>query len=220
MVERLTVEPESEPVSLAEVKTQLSLETAEDDAFLEQVLIPAARRHVEAHCNRGIVQQTWEAVLDAFPCASQYARHSCFPTFSGQGACKVCQLYIELPHGQLATLVDDDPAVESIKYIDLAGDEQILDTDEYSIDTLSVPGRVHLAYGKSWPQARKQWDAVKITYVVGWEADAVPEPIKQAMLLLISQMYEHRVPEITGTIINAVKFSYEALLSPYRIHSL
>jgi uncharacterized phiE125 gp8 family phage protein len=48
-------------------------------------------------------------------------------------------------------------------------------------------------------------------------ADPVPTPIRQAMLLLISQMYEHRTPEVVGTIVSQVQFAVDALLSPYRL---
>jgi hypothetical protein len=231
MVEHLTEEPADEPVSVEEAKAQITLETSEDQALLE-LMISAARRHVESHCNRGIVQQKWEAVLDAFPHYGHplYQQHSCLPFgFGGYGAgygygiggrpCRACKLFIELPHGQLATLEDDDPAVESIKYIDTAGSEITLATSEYSVDAVSVPGRVHLAYGKSWPSARSQWDAVKVVYSVGWAVDVVPEPIKQAILLLVSQMYENRVPEVERAL-TPIEFSFGALLAPYRIISL
>jgi hypothetical protein len=216
LVEHLTEEPESEPVTLAEAKTQLALETAEDDALLA-LLISAARRHVEDYCNRGIVQQTWEAVLDAFPSCSQpaYQMHTCRrPGSVTCSTCRACQLWIELPHGHLATLEDDDPAVESITYVDSSGVTQTLASTEYSIDTVSVPGRVHLAYGKSWPTTRQQWDAVRVTYVVGWAADSVPASIKQAILLLVSQMYEKRTEEVE------LDMAGRALLSPFRILSL
>jgi uncharacterized phiE125 gp8 family phage protein len=108
-----------------------------------------------------------------------------------------------------------------VKYIDLNGSEQTLTlATDYTVDAVNVPGRVHLAYQKNWPQPRDQWDAVKVVYTVGWAEDLVPEPIKQAILLLVSQMYEHRTPEVESRAITPVLFSYEALLSPYRLFTL
>ncbi|GLS79906.1 head-tail connector protein [Paracoccus marinus] len=53
-----------------------------------------------------------------------------------------------------------------------------------------------------------------ITFTAGYGAPAdVPAAIRQAMLLLVTQWYEHRQVTGTGT---ALPFSVEALLAPYR----
>ncbi len=183
MLSSLYTAPASEPVTLEEAKKQVQLEHGGDDVFLG-TLIKAAREHVEVICWRGIVTQTWEAVA---PCFED----------RGNG--------VELPSGNLA-------AVASVKYIDGSGVQQTLVADtDYVVDTVSVPGRVRLAYGKSWPTHRDQWDAVRIRYSVGWAVASVPQPIKQALLLLISEMYEKRAPEPVES--SAV----DALLRPYRL---
>lgn len=188
MLLRVTSAPATEPVTYTEAKAHLRLEHDLDQTYVT-TLITAAREHVEEICSRGLISQTWEATLDAFPCGAE----------------------IELPKGPLISIT-------SVIYVDENGTNQTLATTEYAADTLSVPGKVRLKYGKSWPGTRDQWDAVKVTYVVGWAtASAVPAAIKQAMLLLISQMYEHRTPEIVGTIVSPVKFAVDALLIPYRL---
>jgi uncharacterized phiE125 gp8 family phage protein len=185
---RLITPPDDEPVSLDEAKTQLRLEVADDDTFVTS-LISAARMFAEEHCWRGFVTQTWELVLPCFP------SDSCLPV-DRQG--------IELPMGNLVE-------VGSVKYIDVNGVEQTLDPSEYSVDDVNVPGRLRLAYGKFWPSPRSQWDAVRIEYDVGWSVDEVPAPVKQALLLHLSQMYENRTPDVAA--IPAV----ESLLRPYRL---
>lgn len=187
MLTRLITPPAEEPVTLAEAKAQLRLETALDDAFVTR-LIRAAREWAEGYLWRGIVSQTWELVLEGFPAGA-----------------------VELPMGQLTSIT-------SVKYLDELGAEQTLSASIYEADTASVPGKLRLAYSQSWPSARGTWNAVVVRYVVGWAtASAVPQPIKQALLMLISQMYEHRTPEITGTIVSPVQFAVEALLSRYRL---
>ena len=53
-----------------------------------------------------------------------------------------------------------------------------------------------------------------ITFTAGYGAPAeVPAAIRQAMLLLVTQWYEHRQVTGTGT---ALPFAVEALLAPYR----
>lgn len=186
--------PASEPVTLAEAKSHLRLEIGDDDADVNR-LIAAARLWAEEYCWRGFVTQVWELVDEQFP------NDSCLP---------VAREGFKLPRGNLVS-------VASVKYIDVNGVEQTLAGSEYTVDTVSEPGRVRRAYGKSWPSYRSQWDAVRIRYTVGWSGANVPAPIKQALLLLIAQMYENRVPEVTGTIISKVGFAVEALLQPYRL---
>ncbi len=68
---------------------------------------------------------------------------------------------IELPMPPLVS-------VDSITYVDNAGDTQTLATSYYTVDTESVPGRVFLAYGKSWPTTRSVRNAVTITFTAGY----------------------------------------------------
>ncbi len=185
--------PADEPVTLTEAKNHLRLETAADDASV-LVMISAARLWAEEHCWRGFVTQVWELV------------EPCFPDDAGLPAAREG---FELPRGNLVS-------VASVKYIDSNGVEQTMPTADYTVDTVTVPGRVRRAYGKSWPSYRSQWDAVRIRYTVGWDVTSVPKPIKQALLLLISQMYEHRTPEVAGAV-SKVQFAVEALLGPYRL---
>jgi len=193
---RLVTAPTSEPVSLAEAKAHLRLETTADDTLVA-ALIVAARQWAEEYLWRGLVTQTWELVLDAFPERGE----------------------IELPRGNLVSIA-------SLKYVDDNGTEQTWAASNYTKDDTSEPGKLRLAYDKDWPSARDQWDAVKIRYTVGWageaaqmpaEADRVPAAIRAAMMLVISQLYEHRTPEVVGTIVSKVSFAVEALLGPYRL---
>lgn len=183
----LITPPSSEPVTLEEARAHLRLDDTTEDVYVEG-LLRGARQHVEEVCWRGLVTQTWELVLDAFPDEDE----------------------VELPKGNLASIT-------SVTYVDANGASQVLATTEYVADAVSVPGKLRLAYGKSWPSTRGQWDAVRVRYVVGWSVAQVPQPIKQALLLLVSQMFEHRTPEVSGTIVSKVAFAVEALLAPYRL---
>jgi uncharacterized phiE125 gp8 family phage protein len=186
----LVTAPATEPVSLAEARAHLRLEDSLDDVYVT-TLIAAARRWVEERCRRGLITQTWELILDAFPDEE-----------------------VELPRGPLQSIT-------SVKYLDVDGVEQTLAPATYETDTVNDPGRLRLAYDKDWPDIRERWNSVRVRYVVGWaSAAAVPEPIRQAMQLLVSQMYEHRTPEVLGTIVSKVSFAVDALLSPYVLHHL
>ena len=66
MTTRLITEPASEPVTLAEAKLHLRVDTVDDDARITE-LITTARQQAELILKRSLLPQTWEKTLDAFP---------------------------------------------------------------------------------------------------------------------------------------------------------
>jgi len=158
-----------------------------DDDAYVLSLIGAATKHIETITNRALISQTWSQYLDAFDDE------------------------IELSRSPLSSVV-------AITYTDTDGATQTAATSLYDVDTVSTPGRVLLAYGKSWPDTRSVRNAVRIQYVAGYgDAGDVPQPIKQAMKILIGHWYEHREPVIAGTIVSSVPMSVDSLLMPYRV---
>lgn len=59
--------PEVEPVSVAEVKTQLIIDGAALDAEITS-MIPVARAKVEQMLGRALITQAWDRWYEAFPC--------------------------------------------------------------------------------------------------------------------------------------------------------
>jgi uncharacterized phiE125 gp8 family phage protein len=184
---RLTSAPATEPVTLVEAKAHLRLETSADDTYVTSLIV-AARQYVEEVCWRGLIAQTWELTLDDWPSTDQ----------------------IDLPRGEVT-------AITSVKYDDATGAEQTLASSNYTLDGYP-PARLVLKSSASWPDLDGEVLAIRILFVVGWaNAAAVPMPIKQAVLLLVSQLYEQRTPEVTGAQIAKVDFAVDALLRPYRL---
>jgi hypothetical protein len=216
--------PTGEPVSLAQAKAHLRLDVALDDDYVS-ALIKAARQYTEEVCWRGILLQTWELVLpgflgdDRFDLGERARRHFYLPIgYEWSNADRAYRFlpFIELERGQLAANLAGD----AVKYIDPNGVQQTLDPSVYVVDNVHTPARLRVAYGQSWPLTRDQWDAVRVQYQVGWaDAASVPLPLVQAMLLLISQLYEHRTPEVAG-VITPVQFAYDALVAPYRLNRI
>lgn len=112
-------------------------------------------------------------------------------------------------------------SVESVKYIDTDGNQQALDESVYRVDTNSTPGRLTPAYGTSWPAARAVTNAITINCTVGYaDAGAVPQAIKQALLLLVGHWYANREASIVGAPVTDLPMAVDALLDPYRMYSL
>jgi uncharacterized phiE125 gp8 family phage protein len=64
--------PAAEPLSLAEAKAFLRVETADDDALVA-ALIAAARVHVERQTGLALMTQSWRMVLDCWPANGRIA---------------------------------------------------------------------------------------------------------------------------------------------------
>jgi uncharacterized phiE125 gp8 family phage protein len=165
----LVTPPAEEPVSLAEAKAHLRVDHDAEDTLIS-MLIGAAREYVEQGAARALMPQTWRLSLESLP----------------GGRCP-----IELPLPPLRS-------VESITYQDDDGAEQTLDDALYLVDTDDEPGKVLPVYDGEWPDGRCDVNAVKVTYIAGYEdADHVPKRAKQAILLLVGHWFENR--EAVGT---------------------
>jgi uncharacterized phiE125 gp8 family phage protein len=62
----LLTAPATEPLSLAEAKAYLRVETGDDDAVIG-ALIAGSRIHVEAQTRRALITQSWRISVDAWP---------------------------------------------------------------------------------------------------------------------------------------------------------
>ncbi len=66
MTIKLITGPAAEPISLAEAKSHLRVDSADEDSLIS-LLIASARQAAEHETGRSLVSQTLELVLDAFP---------------------------------------------------------------------------------------------------------------------------------------------------------
>lgn len=161
-----------------------------NDDTLIDALITAARQAAEDRTGRAIITQTWELVLDAFPAN---------------------EIQIAKP---------PVTGITSVKYIDTAGAEQTLGTDQYLLDADAFPGWLLLAYGASWPDTQDAANAVRIRFTCGYGASesAVPAALRQWMLIAIATMYAQREATSVGLSVAEVPRNFiDGLLDPYRL---
>lgn len=189
MPEKRIIAPSAEPITLDEAKAQLRFTSDKEDALISSLIV-AARDLCEAETGRALMPQTWESARSGF--------------------------WNEM-HLNRAPVA----SITSIKYIDVNGDEQTLSSTEYVLDSASDSfARVVIAPNKSWPSVYEGINTVRIRYVAGYaNADAVPQALKQWMLLQISHWFRNRESVNVGNITS--KFDYvDNLLNAYRIYSL
>ncbi|HIE72284.1 MAG TPA: hypothetical protein EYP98_20125 [Planctomycetes bacterium] len=76
--------------------------------------------------------------------------------------------------------------------------------------------------GVVWRQPGRVANGIEIDFTAGYgtEASDVPEPIRQALLLLVSHWYERRDPIEVGAANTMVPVPVSQLLEPYKVHSL
>ena len=105
--------------------------------------------------------------------------------------------------------------VESIEYEDTNGVFQTILPVEYELRGDSVG----MKFGKAWPDARfhmfNRGETVRIRYTAGYEIP--PQPIKQAILLLVGQWYSYRSNVAEDGAPSELPMAVEALLSPFRV---
>lgn len=215
---RITQEPAIEPITLAEAKAYLRVTGNAEDALITG-LIAAARATCEKHTNRAFITQTWELVLDQFPCGPKGGpgdwwdgvREVAISTVYGE------KRFIDLPVCPLISL-------ESLTTYDVDDAAAVFDISNLVVSRDRTPGRIALKTGAVWPIATRGADAIKIVWKAGYgdTADTVPAPIRQAMKLLISHFFEFRQPVELAKAGGALEmpWSVDALLGPYVVRRI
>lgn len=205
--------PAAEPVTVAQAKAQLVVDTdfTDDDSLIASLVV-AARQHCERLMQRAIYDRTMVMQLDFFPYPYYRSslgindRHTLYGAYWREFAIKLAY-----------------PAcvsVQSITYVDLNNQTQTVDPSLYYVDTVSEPARIVPNPGLYWPYTQAYLPgSVKITYTAGTWGDGVdtntcPQTICQAILLLVTYWYEQRSAAAQNPP-KSVALGVEALLAPY-----
>jgi uncharacterized phiE125 gp8 family phage protein len=186
--------PASDPLSLAEARAHLRITSTAEDGLLAGYIL-AAREFVENATHRKLITQTLDYTLDdGWPCviARGYYRSR-----------------IELPVQPVAS-------VSSITYVDSGGSSQTLAADQYVVRTDGPVPFIEPAYGVSWPSVRCQSAAITVRFIAGTDVAEVPNPLMQAMRLLVAHANENREAIASSGVFTEVPLGVEAFLSPYR----
>lgn len=159
--------PAVEPVTLAEAKQHLRVDTNDDDAYIAG-LIQAAREWVESYLDRTLVLTQWTMRLEEFP------------------------EEIELPRPPVAT--SGTATAVTVTYTMATGTTATLDSAQYRVDRHSTPGELYPLYAGTWPVNRADENAISVTWWAGYGPNGsdVPAAIRHAMLMLIGTWYERR----------------------------
>ena len=183
----MTAAPAVEPVTLAEAKAQLRVDGNAEDAYITSLIV-TSRLQIEAALGLALITQRWRLTLDDWP---------------GAGV-------VELPMRPVQS-------IESIAISHGDGAASLLPGASYHLDGMAQPARLVLKdEAPPRPNAIAEGIAIDFTAGFGLLAVSVPQPIRQALLLLVAHWFENREPSDAnnGT---RIPDAVSALLAPYRV---
>ncbi|MEN6542005.1 head-tail connector protein [Parvibaculum sp.] len=182
----LTAGPAEEPVTLAEARAFLRLDDTSED-MLVTALITAARATLEAETRRAFVTQNWRLLFDQFP-----------------------EEAIVLPLAPVS-------AVAAISLVARTAPDETLDAALYELDLGGEPPCIWRAPGAAWPMTKRRVAGVAVDFTAGYGgAESVPQPLKQAVLMLVAHWYETRLPVAFDGAVSDIPLTVAALIAPYR----
>ena len=160
--------PEVEPVSVADAKQHLRVDSETDDLYIAG-LISAAREWCEVYTDRTLVHTQYAMTLDTFPWE------------------------IELPHPPVAVAAGN--TATTITYTQNGGTTATLATTDYRVDRTAEPGVIRTVYAGTWPSHLIDRNSITVTWWAGYGADGtkVPKVVKSAILMLVGFWYEKRL---------------------------
>lgn len=183
--------PAVEPVSLAEAKAHLRVTNTSEDLLIAS-LITAARVHLEVMLPCAFITQSWSWFLDDWP--KRYR--------------------LELPMGPLQ-------GITAIRVLTTSGIVTMPAGDAFLTGT-AVPPRLALKQRAYWsngaPPPAYGANGIEIEFVAGFGdvPDDVPQPLRQALLLLIADWFEQRAPIEVGRSTTELPAAVAELTAPYR----
>jgi len=187
MISYLLAGPAEEPVSLAEARAFLRLDSEAEDGLVS-TLVAAARLHVESVTGRALVNQSWRLVLDAWP----------------------TDCVVTLPVSPLVSLT-------AITAYDEDGDDHAVPMAQFEAATGVTPARLILPRTVAGMPVLRERFGIEVDYVAGFgEADDVPSDLKRGVLALVAHWFEHRDAVLVAGSGAVIPPGFNQMISPYR----
>jgi len=184
---RQIVAPAIEPVTAAELRTQIKADVGVVSDAEANTIIAQARNFIEEMSGLALINQTYRLTLDNWP--GYYE-----PWWDGVRQTAVTELMggrprvVTFPRYPLSS-------ISEVRTYNEAGTATVITVATFfTVDIESRPGRLGLKAGQVWPTAMQDINAVQIDYVAGFGATAISVPpiLRAAVLTLAAYYYDHR----------------------------
>jgi uncharacterized phiE125 gp8 family phage protein len=183
----LTTPPTVEPLSLAEAKAHLRVPHTDDDSYISTLII-SARRRVETRTGLRLITQVWSQFMDCWP-----------------------------PFGMIDLSINPVSAISDVIVYGDTDTPSTIDPAHYFLDATSRPPRLVFRQGRNASPPGRRAKGIEIRLTAGFGlAAAVPQELKQAILLLVADAFAHRGDDGVRPMPRAVL----ELLNAYRIMRL
>lgn len=190
MASILLAGPELEPITLDDAKQFLRVEHDDDDDLIAS-LIAGARIHIETQTRRALIGQRWRLTRDTWPAT-----------------------------GCVALLPVPVQTLDAVRVHELDGTWFAPDLSGFTVDKSSAPARLAFVHGAP-PEPRWPVAGIEIDITCGYgDAEDVPEPLGQAIRMLVAHWYENRAIVAAADKVLVLPQSAAALIAPYRVLSL
>jgi hypothetical protein len=196
----LITPPTAEPLTLDEAKAHLRIYSTDEDHTVARCL-KAARQRTESLTGRQLMPATWMLTMDAWP------NSGTSPTADLSEPDSIAS-WVGRRDG-IRLRRSPVTAVTSVQYLSSStGALTTLNSSAYELVPRVEPGLLIPAYGSTWPSARAQPGAVRITFTAGYTSvSLIPEELRHYILLVLTDLYEHREPTLVGTIQSRLAFA-------------
>jgi uncharacterized phiE125 gp8 family phage protein len=183
----MTSPPAIEPVTVAEAKAHMRIDTDAEDILIGSLVL-TSRLHIETALSLALITQSWKLTLDRWPKSRE----------------------IELPIAPLRS-------VGGVRVIDASGHAMTVSDQSYLVDLASRPPRLIWNNSvPPLPGRAAKGIEIDLTAGFGDSAASVPAPLKHAILMLTAHWYEHRDPREIGQDGARIPDAVSDLINPFR----
>lgn len=183
----MTSPPAVEPVTVADAKAHMRIDTDAEDVLIGSLIL-TSRLHIETALSLALTTQSWKLTLDRWPKCRE----------------------IDLPIAPLRS-------VAGVRVKDASGNPTTVSEQSYLVDLASRPPRlVWNNSAPPLPGLAAKGIEIDLTAGFGDDASSVPAPLKHAILMLTAHWYEHRDPQEIGQDGARIPDAVSDLINPFR----